>query len=210
MNYYLASCGCLQPGTRAMEQTAIGLVLFSLCPLVVPARPPDGAELSLPPYCCWQSATDYKVFGSGRWFNAGGRRVWMTISSVWDRRRRRCCLSCHVGEPPLPCGHRRTGRTPFRSVSPWGGNPGRCRPCFPCQYKQRIGQWVPFNQSLVLHGRTKRRHASDLGVRMCLVNGAAHDPVWPASPNFRLIVEGTCFATLRVSPPSRRIIGRRA
>jgi hypothetical protein len=61
--------GVFATGDRAVVQTAIALVLFSLCLWCV--RQSTGRRRIL--VSClllFGAGTDYKVFGSGRWFNA--------------------------------------------------------------------------------------------------------------------------------------------
>ena len=201
--------GLFATGTRAMAQTAIGLVLFSLCLWCV--RQTTGRRRTLiTAILLLAVATDYKVFGSGRWFNAvdgdldniyppygiGGVDD-AAYRAMWENRHYRVVTDELAGPHPVQ----------YRL---WGlATPEGVDPLLSMQYKQRIGQWVPFQTNRLFYTDVQNEDMlQTLGVRYVLVrNGAAHDPVLAASPNFRLIGRRNVFCHvyeyLHAKPPYR-------
>jgi len=118
--------------------------------------------------------------------------------------------------PIVPCG-----RTAITVWSPtnwpdpirfqyrlWGlATPEGVDPLLSMQYKQRIGQWVPFQTNRLFYTDVQNEDMlQTLGVRYVLVrDGAAHDAVLAASPNFRLIGRRNVFCHvyeyLHAKPP---------
>jgi hypothetical protein len=205
--------GLFATGTRAVVQTAIALVLFSLC--LWCARQTTGGRRTLiaaiflfdgqcrlrararyrrrtliAAILLFAAATDYKVFGSGRWFNAvngdaDNEHLPYGIAGIDDaayramRENRQYRVVTDDAAGPHPVQYRY-----------WGlATPEGVDPLVSVQYKQTIQHWVPFQTNRLFYTDVLNEDMlQTLGVRYVLVrDGAEHDPVLAASPNFRLI-----------------------
>ena len=199
--------GLFASGTRAVAQTAIALLLFSLC--LWCARQTTGRRrILISGILLFAAATDCKVFGSGRWFNAvdgdvDHGHVAYGIGAVddagframWQNRHYRVFTDDGVGPQP----------TDYRM---WGlATPEGFDPLLSVRYKKTIQQWVPFrsNRLFFIDDRNDSM-LQTLGVRYVLVrDGTGHDRFLAASPNFRLIgrtaVYCHVYEYLRSRPP---------
>ncbi|MCX6633110.1 MAG: YfhO family protein [Candidatus Solibacter sp.] len=181
--------GLFATGTGAVTQTAIALVLFSLC--LWCARQSTGRrKILISTVLLFAAATDYKVFGSGRWFNAvdgdvDDEHLPYGIKGVddagyramWENRHYRVVTDDGLG--PNPVDYRM-----------WGlATPEGFDPFLSVQYKQTIEHWVPFRTNRLFYMDVRGESMlQTFGVRYVLVrDGAEHDLFLAASPNFRRI-----------------------
>jgi hypothetical protein len=199
--------GLFASGTGAVAQTAIALVLFSLC--LWCARQSTGRRrILISVILLFAAATDYKVFGSGRWFNAVEGDVddeypKYGIGGVDDaayramRENRQYRVVTDDGLGPHPTDYRM-----------WGlATPEGFDPFLSVQYKQTIQHWVPFRTNRLFDTDVRNENMlQTLGVRYVLVReGTEHDSVLAASPDFRLIGRKDIFCHvyeyLHAKPP---------
>ena len=187
--------GLYATGARAMAQTAIALAAFSLCLWCV--RQTTGrVRTMIAALLLFSTATDYKVFGSGRWFNAEKGDVdneypKYGIGGIDDVAYRAMRESRHyrVVTDDLAGPH----PTQYRI---WGlATPEGSDPFISSQYKQTIQHWVPFQTNRLFYTDVQNEDMlQTLGVRYVLVrDGAEHDPALAASPNFKLIGRRNIF-----------------
>ena len=187
--------GLFATGTRAMAQTAIALVLFSLC-LWCLRQTTGRARTLVGALLLFSTATDYKVFGSGRWFNAVNGDVddeypRYGIRGIDDAAYRAMRENRHyrVVTDDLAGPHPVLYRI-------WGlATPEGFDPFLSAQFKQAIQRWVPFQTNRLFYTDVQNEDMlQTLGVRYVLVrDGAEHDPVLAASPNFKLIGRRNIF-----------------
>jgi len=135
-------------------------------------------------------AVDYRVYGSGRWFNAmegdvDKQQPVEGIGGVDDAAYREMQANRHYrvisaeGEGPAGTEYRR-----------WGlATPEGFDPFLPAQYKAAIEQWVLFHTNRLFHTDWKNREMMQtLGVRYALArNGSAADQKLAADPDYRRI-----------------------
>lgn len=199
--------GMFPTGTGSVAQTAIALVLFALCLWCV--RQTTGRRrILLSGILLFAVATDCKVFGSGRWFNAvdgdvDDEHAPYGIRGVDDdgyramraNRQYRVFTDDDLG--PHPVDYRM-----------WGlATPEGFDPFLSTQYRQTIQHWVPFrsNRLFFIDDRNDNM-LQTLGVRYVLVrDGSGHDLFLAASPKFRRIgrtdVYCHVYEYLRAKPP---------
>jgi len=201
--------GLFATGERAVAQTAVALVLFSLC--LWCARQAAGRRRTLiAAVLLFAAATDFKVFGAGRVFNAVTGDVDdeyppYGIGGIDDdayramRENRHYRVITDDSNGPDPVQYRM-----------WGlATPEGFDPFLSLQYKQRIQRWVPFQTNRLFYADLENDDMlQSLGVRYVLVReGAGHDPELAASANFRLVGRKKVFCHvyeyLHAKPPYR-------
>jgi len=135
-------------------------------------------------------AVDYRVYGSGRWFNAmegdvDEQQPIEGMGGVDDAAYREMRANRHYrvisaeGEGPAGTDYRR-----------WGlATPEGFDPFLPAQYKATIEQWVLFHTNRLFHTDWKNREMMQaLGVRYALArSGSAVDQKLAADPDYRRI-----------------------
>ena len=181
--------GVFPTRTGSVVQTAIALVLFSLCLWCV--RQTTGRRrVLISGVLLFAAATDYMVFGSGRWFNAvegdvddehaayGIRGVdHVAYRALRQNRQYRVFTDAGVGPDPVQ----------YRM---WGlATPEGFDPFLSVQFKQLIQRWVPFHTNRLFYIDDRNFDMlQTLGVRYVLVRESTdHDRYLAASPNFRRI-----------------------
>jgi Bacterial membrane protein YfhO len=191
----------------SVAQTAIALVLFSLC--LWCARQSTGRRrILISGILLFAAATDYKVFGSARFFNAvsgdvDDEHAPYGIRGVDDagyramRENRQYRVFTDDGIGPDPVQYRM-----------WGlATPEGFDPFLSVQYKQTIEHWVPFRTNRLFYIDDRNDHMlQTLGVRYVLVrDGTDHDRYLAASPDFRRIgrtdIYCHVYEYLRAKPP---------
>jgi hypothetical protein len=199
--------GIFPTGTGAVAQTAIALALFSLGLWCV--RQSTGRRrILISGMLLFAAASDYKVFGSGRWFNAVegdvddehlpyGMRGLDDAGYRAMRANRHYRVFTDDGVGPHPTDYRM-----------WGlSTPEGFDPFLSVQYKQTIQHWTPFftNRLFYIDDRNDNM-LQTLGVRYALVrDGSDHDRYLAASPDFRRIgrtdIYCHVYEYLRAKPP---------
>jgi hypothetical protein len=199
--------GLFPTGTGTVAQTAIALLLFSLCLWCV-RQTMGRRRILLSSVLLFAAATDCKVFGSGRWFNAvegdvddehapyGIRGVDDAgYRAMRENRHYRVFTDDDLG--PHPVDYRM-----------WGlATPEGFDPFLSVQYKQTIQHWVPFRSNRLFYIDDRNGNMlQTLGVRYVLVrDGTDHDRFLAASPDFRRIgrTDSYChvYEYLHAQPP---------
>ena len=181
--------GLFPTGNGAVAQTALALVLFSLC-LWCARRTTGRRRILVSGILLFAAFTDYKVFGSGRWFNAvdgdvddehapyGIRGVDDAgYRAMRENRQYRVFTDDDLG--PHPVDYRM-----------WGlATPEGFDPFLSVQYRQTIQHWVPFRSNRLFFIDDRNQNMiQTLGVRYVLVrDDSDHDRFLAASPDFRRI-----------------------
>jgi hypothetical protein len=199
--------GLFPAGTGAVAQTAIALVLFSLG-LCCVRQTTGRRRVLLSGLVLFAAATDYQVFGSGRWFNAvdgdvDDEHTPYGIRGIDDagyramRQNRQYRVFTDDGIGPDPVQYRM-----------WGlATPEGFDPFLSGQYKQLIQHWVPFHTNRLFYIDERNDNMlQTLGVRYVVVrNETGHDRYLAASPDFRRIgrkdVYCHVYDYLRAKPP---------
>ncbi|MBZ5618436.1 MAG: YfhO family protein [Acidobacteriia bacterium] len=199
--------GLFATGTRAAVETAIALVLFSVCLWCV--RQTTGRRRNLiTALLVLTVATDYKVFGSGRWFNAirgdvDDLQLPYGIAGVddaayramWENRQYRVVTDEDAGPDPVDYRY-------------WGlATPAGFDPFLPAEYQKTIERWVPFRTNRLFYADLENEAMLQaLGVRYVLVrSGFPGEPLLAASRNYRLVGTTEIFCRvyeyLHAKPP---------
>jgi hypothetical protein len=181
--------GMFATGSRAAVQMAIALALFSLCLWCVRGAAGWRRALAVA-VLLFAAGTDYKVYGSGRWFNAiagdvDDEHIPYGIAGIddagyramWENRQYRVVTDAMSGPDPVQ----------YRL---WGlATPEGFDPFLSVQYKQTIEHWVPFQTNRLFYTDLQNEDMLQaLGVRYVLVRkGDEHDPQLAVSPKFRPI-----------------------
>jgi hypothetical protein len=181
--------GGFTAGTRSAVWMAIALALFSAAVWCV--REVTGRRRTvLAGVLLFAVFTDCKVFGSGRWFNAvegdvDNEHPGYGIGGIddaayrvlWRNRHYRAVTDELAGPHPVQ----------YRL---WGlATPEGFDPFLTVQYRETVQHWVRFQTNRMFNLDVKNENMLQaFGVRYVLVrDGAAHDALLAASPNFRLI-----------------------
>ena len=181
--------GVFATGTRSLIQTLLALVFFS-CGLWCIKHSVARNRIVLTVILLLATAIDYKVYGSGRWFNAiSGSLDTDTsaygIAGLDDTAYRAMLTNRQYREVtddlagPHPVQYRLFGLTTPEGFDPF----------LPVQYKKTIEHWVPFRTNRLFYTDVLNDEMLQaLGVRYVLVRkGVEHDPVLATDPRFRLI-----------------------
>lgn len=199
--------GAFPTGARAVAPAVAALLLFSFC--LWCARQTTGrSRILISCVLLFAAATDYKVFGSGRWFNAqegdvDDEHIPYGIRGVDDdgyramTENRQYRVFTDDGIGPHPVNYRM-----------WGlATPEGFDPFLSLQYRQTIQRWVPFISNRLFYVDDRNDGMlQTLGVRYAVVReGSLHDRFLAASPAFRRIGRPDVFCRvyeyLRAKPP---------
>jgi len=181
--------GQFSSGPRAAVETAAGVALFCLgiwCVRGTAGR----RRIMLAAILLLAVGTDYKVFVSGRWFNAIAGDVDEEYipygirgidddgyRAMWRNRQYRVVTDGENGPGPLE--YRLQGLATPEGFDPF----------LPLQYKRAIEHWTAFRTNRLFDTDLRNEDMMQaLGVRYVLARkGDGLDPLLAASPNFRLI-----------------------
>lgn len=201
--------GQFAAGWRSVAEMAVLSVLFAVGMLCL-RRSTGRMRTALAAALLAAAAVDYRVYGSGRWFNAmegdvDAQQPLEGMGGVDDAAYREMRANRHFrvitaeGEGPAGTDYRR-----------WGlATPEGFDPFLPAQYKATIERWVPFHTNRLFHTNWKNREMmQELGVRYVLArSGSEVDRKLAADPDYQRIGAEEIFCRVyeyRLAKPAFR------